>query len=56
MTPIKLDVPPHWRQRSRLFVEPRKAQGLIPMVSNDDYERERDEESRLTRQPRSRSA
>lgn len=41
MTPIKLELPRPWRQRNRLLVEPRKTQGLVPMVSNDDYERER---------------
>ncbi len=49
MYPIKLELPRHWRQRNRMFVEPRKSQGLVPMVSSDDYERERDEERLGTR-------
>ncbi|WP_296323210.1 hypothetical protein [Reyranella sp.] len=47
MPPIKLELPPHLRRRNWPFVEPRKSWGLIPMVSNDDYKRERYEEGSL---------
>jgi hypothetical protein len=56
MPPIKLELPFHWRQWNRLLVEPRKSQGLVPMVSSDDYERERDGERPLTRRSGSRPA